>query len=267
MRFPILRTEAQLAAGCTVLLLLALFGPAVAQPAGLHGYADLRVLWGVPFAADVLSNLAFALAGLLGLRALHRLPVPALSPVQRACAGLFFVGLLLTAAGSAWYHWGPDDAGLAVDRLAMGVAFAGLLGLLAAAQVSERAGTALGLGLLVLAPLAVATWLATGNVLPWAVLQFGGLLLVLALGFLPGRPLGLPVRWGWIVLAYALAKGFEVADHAVFELTGQWLAGHTAKHLIAAAAAWPVIAALNERARGQNGRAGSGVPVVRVGRA
>jgi hypothetical protein len=33
---------------------------------------------------------------------------------------LFFTGLLLTAAASSWYHWQPDDAGLAVDRCGMG---------------------------------------------------------------------------------------------------------------------------------------------------
>lgn len=265
MRSSVLRSEALLAAACAVLLLVAALAPAVAQPAGLHGYADQRVLWGLPFAADVLSNLAFALAGAWGWWALHRVPAPALSPVQRACAALFFTGLWLTAAGSAWYHWRPDDPGLAVDRLAMGVAFAGLLGLLGAAQVSERAGGTLAAGLLLLGPAAVWTWLASGNVLPWAVLQFGGMLLVLALGFLPGRPLGLPVRWGWILLAYAAAKLLELGDHALFEASGQWLSGHTAKHLVAAAAAWPVIAALRARARGQNGPATAGVPVVRVG--
>ncbi|AEG94752.1 hypothetical protein [Ramlibacter tataouinensis] len=183
--------EAALLAACTALLLLALLGPAVAQPAGHHHFADGRTLWGIPCALDVLSNLPFALAGLSGLVQLWRLPPRALDNMERAMGALFFAGLLLTAAGSAWYHLAPDDAGLAVDRQAMAVAFAGLLGL-AGARVSGRAAAALGLGILGLGPLAVHAWAATGNVLPWAVLQFGGLLLLAGLALLP-RGGALPV--------------------------------------------------------------------------
>src|SRR6185369_8274377 len=126
------KPEAMLLLTCLSLLALALFGPALAQPAHYHEFADQRVLWGVPFAMDVLSNLPFALAGAVGAWCLWSLPSGALSNVQRAMAALFFIGLLLTAAASSWYHWHPDDAGLAVDRCGMAVAFAGLLGLAAA---------------------------------------------------------------------------------------------------------------------------------------
>ncbi|RYF43019.1 MAG: hypothetical protein EOO25_04765, partial [Comamonadaceae bacterium] len=174
------KTETFLLAACAGLLTLAVLGPALTQSADHHAFADQRVLWGIPYALDVLSNLPFALAALCGGWALHRLPAGALSAAQRAMAGLFFAGLLLTAAGSAGYHWRPDDAGLAIDRLGMAVAFAGLLGL-AAGRISERAGAWLGGGVVVMGPTAVQVWMHTGNVLPWAVLQFGGIALVLAL--------------------------------------------------------------------------------------
>src|SRR5512132_491576 len=167
------KPESVLLAACLGLLALALLGPAMAQPGRYHEFADQRVLWGLPFAMDVLSNLPFALAGAVGVWCLLMLPRGALSNVHRAMAGLFFTGLLLTAAGSSWYHWQPDDAGLAVDRCGMAVAFAGLLGL-GAARLSERAGAALGLAVLLLGPLTVQVWSTTGNVMPWAGLQFGG---------------------------------------------------------------------------------------------
>ena len=47
---------------CSALALL-LHGP-IAQWASYHAFADQRELWGIPHAADVLSNLPFAIAGL-----------------------------------------------------------------------------------------------------------------------------------------------------------------------------------------------------------
>lgn len=252
MRSMFPKTEALLLTACLSLLALALFGPAVAQPAHYHEFADQRVLWGLPFAMDVLSNLPFALAGAAGAWCLLVLPPRALTDVQRAMAALFFVGLLLTAAGSSWYHWQPDDAGLAVDRCGMAVAFAGLVALAAAGRVSERAGAALGLAVLLLAPISVQVWLATGNVLPWAVLQFGGMGLVLWFALLRPRQAALGIRWSLVILAYAAAKLLEANDQLVYEITGQLASGHTLKHVAAALAAWPVIGAI--KAMGKSGQ-------------
>jgi hypothetical protein len=238
------RAEAWLLTVCTLLAAVALLAPPLAQPAGAHDFADERVLWGIPFALDVLSNLAFAAMGIAGAWHLANAPLRAVTNMQRAMAALFFAGLVLTAAASAWYHLQPGDAGLAVDRLGMSVAFAGLLGLAAAGRISERAGAGLGLSMLALAPLSVQLWATTGNVLPWAIVQFGGMALVVGLACLPGRILALPVRWGAVIGAYALAKLLEVGDHAVFELTGELVSGHTLKHLAAAGAALPVLCAL-----------------------
>jgi hypothetical protein len=243
-----------LLAASVLLLALAAFGPAVAQPPHAHGFADARTLWGIPHCLDVLSNLPFALAGALGLVLLARLPALALPPAQRACARLFFIGLVVTAFGSSWYHLAPDDVGLLADRAAMAIAFAGLLGLLAAGTVSERAGATLAGAVLLLGPVAVLVWFLAGNVLPWAVVQFGGIALILLL--LALRPVGdkaLPVRWSLVLLAYAVAKLCEVNDHRIFTASGELLSGHTVKHLVAAGAAWPVIAALAARGQRQNG--------------
>lgn len=244
MRPLLLKTEILLALACVGLLAVAVFGPAIAQPGAYHHFADQRTLWGLPLAKDVLSNLPFALAGLAGFRSLYRAPAHEFTRIQRALASLFFAGLLLTAAGSSGYHWQPDDAGLAFDRGAMAVAFAGALGLAAAARVSDRAGVVLAGSMLGLAPIAVAVWASSGNVLPWAVLQFGGILLLVSLALVPARGGALNPRWGWVIGAYAAAKLLEMNDHEVFRLTGEAVSGHTLKHLVAALAAWPVIAAL-----------------------
>lgn len=244
LRQNLSRAEAGLLLGMAALLALALFGPVLPASAHQHTLADQRALWGIPCALDVLSNLPFAIAGLWGLVALRRVAPGMLDAPSRALASLFFAGLVCTAAGSALYHWQPQDAGLLWDRLGMVLPFAGLLGLAGASRVSARAGAAAAGTVLLAGPLAVLWWSHSGNLLPWAVVQLGGMLVVLALACLPRRDGALALHLGAVMALYALAKFFEAADHAVFEATGQAVSGHSLKHVLAAAAAWPVLAAL-----------------------
>ena len=140
-----------------LLLLVAIAGPALPAPglAGTRLSPTSAAGAACPYAMDVLSNLPFAAIGLWGLRWLHWLeraheaaqdasPLPqsvAQPPVNTLdCAWMFFAGLLLTAAGSAFYHLQPDDLRLAADRAGMAVAFAGLIGLAVCERVSARAG-------------------------------------------------------------------------------------------------------------------------------
>ncbi|MDB5945799.1 MAG: hypothetical protein JWQ33_825, partial [Ramlibacter sp.] len=266
MRIPPSRAEAALLAGAAALLVIAWLGPVVAQPGDYHRFADQRMLWRLPMALDVLSNLLFALAGVAGLASLHGTSPYRLTKAQRAMATLFFAGLLCTAATSARYHLAPDEPGLMVDRCGMVVAFAGLLGIAAAGCVSERAGGCLGLALLLLGPVAAAIAWRTGNALPWALLQFGcmGLLLLVASTPKPDGALG--VHWGAVVLLYSLAKLLEMNDHAVYEVTGHLLSGHTLKHAVAALAAAPVVFALRRLSKPRQNRASETSSIKTAGR-
>jgi len=244
---PLSLRETLLALAVLGALLLACFGPPFAQPAGYHAFADRHTRWGVPHGFDVLSNLPFAVLGITGAWLLVQVR-GAMDRAQQSLAALACAGLVLTTFGSAWYHWRPDDAGLLVDRAAMAVAFAGLLGL-AACRVSERAGLALGAFLMVAAPAALWAWFTSGNLLPWAVLQGAGMVLLVVVALLPTGPQVLPVRWGVVIALYAFAKLLELGDHAVWQLTDEAVSGHTLKHLVAAAAAWPLVDALRAVAR------------------
>jgi len=243
------RPEVALLLGVLALLALALFGPPVALPAHYHAFADQRSAFGIPCVMDVLSNGPFALAGVAGLWQLAGTPANTLLPAQRTLATLFFAGLLLTTVGSSWYHWQPDDAGLAVDRAGMSLAFAGLLGLAVADRVSDRAGHALAGCVLLLAPVAAVLPLVNGNMGPWAVVQAGGLVLLAALALRRVRAGALGFSIGAVIALYAVAKGLEVSDHAVFELTQGVVSGHSLKHVVAALAALPVLWALHRLKR------------------
>ena len=260
---PFSDAERRLAAAGASLLLLwtlaALLAPLVAPGPGLlllpssagagsggsPAFADGRTLWGLPNAMDVLSNLPFLLGGVWGLWQwrMYRLQGPAAK-----AAAVFLLGLVATAVGSSVFHAWPGEPGLALDRAGMAVAFAGALGLAAAERVSARAaGPVLGTTL-VLALLSAVMPLTHGNVVPWAVVQFGGMALMVGLALQHPANGALGIRIGALIAWYALAKAFELLDAEVFHFTGHLVSGHTLKHLVAACAVWPVLRALRQNA-------------------
>ncbi|MGK6309696.1 hypothetical protein [Variovorax sp. DT-64] len=244
------------------LLVTAFAGPALPPPElGGAPFADRRAWHGLPNAMDVLSNLPFAAVGIWGLLQLRRLDrareaapdamaAPSAGPDNALdCARMFFAGLILTAAGSAFYHLDPEPLRLAADRAGMAAAFAGIVGVAVCDRVSSRAGRPAAWLTLAGGWLAVAASLETGNVLPWGLVQFGGMAVLLTLAFAKPIGSGIGFKPAWVIFLYGLAKLFELWDHAIFEATHELVSGHTLKHLAAALAALPVLHAVRVMGR------------------
>src|SRR5436190_12124751 len=112
-----------------LLIVVAAFVPRITQDPAYHNFADQRSWLGIPNTLNVVSNLPFLLVGILGFFARPRdLPYVVL-----------FCGVTLTAFGSSWYHWSPNNATLVWDRLPMAVGFMGLLAAITAERISTRA--------------------------------------------------------------------------------------------------------------------------------
>ncbi|MDO4769065.1 MAG: hypothetical protein Q4A11_01675 [Brachymonas sp.] len=249
--------------GVTLLLCaLALCLPSVPVPDSYHAFADQVTWWGfLPHARDVLSNAAFALAG-WALLWQGRRYVSAGVAHKRVLPAVYVAGwgLVLTAVCSGVYHLQPDARGLVLDRLGMSVAFAGVLGLLVADRFAPvRVLPAMTVALL----LGVACTLgdfAHNNTMPWVLFQLGllGLMLLApwitrsqgaqaAQGQAPQAVLS--VAWWQVLVFYVLAKVCEMGDQAFWQLTGEIISGHSLKHIVAAAAVWPVLQALRARVK------------------
>ena len=250
---PLTRQELYVALALVVGAAIWLFMPAFGQQASYHLFADIRSWCGIPNAADVLSNLGFVAVGLLGFFGVQR-RARGLAPTVRISLNVFFLGLVLTGFGSAYYHWNPNNQTLVADRLPMTVAFAGVFGAIVAERVSARSGMAVLLVMLVVGPASVFYWQSSADLSLYAVVQFGGmagLLLLLSLTR-AGRD---PFPW-WTLLAwYALSKLLETADLLIWNASRELFAGHALKHLAAALGGLAIANAL--RRRGSAGSAGS----------
>jgi hypothetical protein len=238
-------------AGTSFALLFLLHGP-IAQDIEYHGFADQRTLLGVPHALNVLSNLPFLLVGALGLTTIFQRKSAFLDPREIWPYVLFFVGVALTAIGSAYYHLEPTNSRLVWDRLPIAVAFMALF----SAVIGERIG--LRIGLVLCGPLMV---LGLGSVLYWTWTESHGegdlrpyyfvqgypifaIPLMLALfppRYTRGTDLLIAVAW------YAAAKVCELYDERIFNLLDHNLSGHTIKHLLSAAGAYWVCRMLEKR--------------------
>jgi hypothetical protein len=200
-----------------------IFVPRIAQSQDYHLFADTRRVFGIPNFWNVVSNVPFALVGLLGLWKLRGL-----------AARILFAGVLLTCFGSAYYHWAPGDARLLWDRLPMTLVFMSLLAWVLSQGRSSRFGAWL-LAVLVIAGVAsVLWWRITGDLRPYALVQFGSAFLLLAVTWsTSGR------RYYWSVAAlYAAAKLTEGYDRALYSAIST--SGHTLKHVIAALACYQI---------------------------
>lgn len=207
-----------------------------------HPFVDARSWCGIPNTLDVLSNLPMLLVGVWGMERVYRI-WPRTSLARRPVM-LAFAGLVLTWAGSTVYHWHPVPETLLLDRLGMAVTFAGVLGWAVAERLQVVWATRLALCVMVAGGVSAVLPVWGGHVMPWAVLQFGGLALVLAHAALTLREGS--GRWTfkspWLALVgfYVLAKGLEMQDEQIFLWTHQLIAGHTLKHLAAACALMPL---------------------------
>ena len=234
----------------------AVFSPPLLQSQAYHHFADTRALFAVENAADTLSNLAFLLVGGLGMALLWR---------ERAAGGtgrfastqemlpywVFFAGVTLTSAGSAYYHLAPDDARLDWDRLPMTIAFMSLLAVMVAERISVRAGNLLLAPLVIFGIASVAYWRWSAlagmeNLRPYMAVQFGSIALVLAIALLYRSRYTHGAAIFALAAAYGVAKVVESLDREIYAL-GHWVSGHTLKHLAAAVGIWLLLAALQRR--------------------
>ena len=222
---PVLIFLALMATSLAGLLLL----PPITQDQNYHHFADQRTLLGVPNFWNVASNLPFIAIGAAGLWRFHR----------DAATFVIFLGIFLTGFGSSYYHWNPSDSTLFWDRLPMTLCFMAILAVVVEERLSAQLGAALLWPLLATGMLSLLLWRWTGDLRLYGWVQFFPCLaLPLLLMLFPPKYTG-TFYWAIAAALYAVAKLFELYDHAIH--SNFILSGHTLKHLFGAAACFAVL--------------------------
>lgn len=212
-----------------IALAMIISGP-IPQLPGYHAFADQRTLGGIANAADVLSNLGFLAVGIYGLALIRRARGLQHLDDVRFSYGLFFVSLVLTAAGSSWYHLAPDNIRLLSDRLPIALACAALLAVVARRHLdAPRCVNGL---LVAFAVGSVAWWGLSGDLRPYLLLQVAPMLAIPVVLVANRAPKGELTAFLAAIGLYALAKACELADSLLFVQLP--VSGHTLKHLLAA---------------------------------
>lgn len=235
---------------CAVFLL-----PPIPQNQAYHNFADQRVLLGIPYCLDVISNVPFLIVGVGGLFVVLSQGASSharfVDPRERWSYLVFFLGVALTAFGSAHYHLRPGNDRLVWDRIPMTIGFMALVAAVISERMSVKAGVRLLSPLVAAGIASVSYWKMTesagrGDLRPYVLVQFGSLVVILLLValFPPRYTRGADLLVSLAI--YALAKGFEVADRPIFAVGGI-VSGHTLKHITAAISAYWILRMLKLR--------------------
>jgi hypothetical protein len=245
-----------LAAVLVAAVVAALVAPAIVRGPTFHLYADRRTWLGIPNAGDVVSNLPFVIAGVIGL--------------VRTRRAALFLAIVAVGIGSAAYHVAPDDLALVFDWAPIALTLAFLAALVVGDRIDPATGRIAAVALSAVALASVLVWYAGGGTgtttagataagdMRWYVITQATLVLVVALVALAPATRIAPATFDrrWLLLGVAgfvAARGLAAADRALLDATG--VSGHSAKHVLLGLAATCLIPSVYvQRGKGEGPR-------------
>ena len=213
------------------------------QNPNYHDFADRRAFFGISNFFDVMSNIPFLLVGMAGMSFCLGNRLMSLRPAWLT----FFAGVAIVSAGSAYYHWNPNNETLVWDRLPMTIGFMGLFVALLAEYVSARLGRFLLVPALLIGFSSVFYWHWFDDLRFYYWIQLIPLLII------PVVMVLFRSRYShqWLLLValacYMLAKLSEAYDQEVFVFTQSFFSGHSLKHLLAALGCFSALVMLKTR--------------------
>jgi hypothetical protein len=217
------------------------FFPASPQNVAYHNFADARHLLGIDNFFNVISNIGFMLAGLWGIYLIftYRRNTTFVNASERWPYLVFFVGAVLIAFGSSYYHLNPNNSTILWDRLPMCIDTMAFFLFVFTERVNIRLGLFLTIPLLIIGMLAPIWWELSEmaghgdmRLYSWGQIYPITATIIILLFFSPRYTKGYYILGS--IAWYAGAKFFEHFDVQVYNLTHHIVSGHVIKHLMAA---------------------------------
>lgn len=228
-----------------------LIGP-IPQPTAYNHFADQRSWVGIKHAANVLSNIPIALAGLWGLFLLCTSGKVQFKNKRERWPWLgVSIGLFLTALGSSYYHLQPDNFRLVWDRVPLSIIFTSYVAALICERINALWGLCLWPVLLVMGFISVWLWYISevngaSDLRLYLEIQALALLTTLIMLLTPS-PYNRSGDIGIVILLFGLARLLEMYDHRIYQFSEGIMSGHTLKHVAAGLAGIWLIGMLAKR--------------------
>jgi surface polysaccharide O-acyltransferase-like enzyme len=216
------------------------FTDPIPQDHAYHNFADARKLFSIPNFWNVLSNLPFLIIGAAGFYSIASKKPQGIFPQLTAAYLLFYTGIFFTGIGSAYYHLNPENSTLLWDRLPMTITFMAFFAIIIGEFIGLETGRKILLPLLFVGAISVLYWhlsemTGKGDLRLYALVQFLPIILIPVIMLLFKAKTDTTFFTWLVVIAYLIAKAFEIFDEQFLEITHQ-VSGHTLKHVVAALA-------------------------------
>jgi len=227
----------------------------IEQPEAYHHFVDDRLLFGIPNALNVLSNMPFILVGLMGMNAVLNGDMKNVhDPEEVFIYKILFLSFPLVAAGSSFYHYNPNHFTLVWDRLPMTIAFAAIVASLVTEKLNLKIGYYITIPTILLGFYSVISWYNSelaghGDMRLYIAFQLGSFLLIPIVLFTTPHKYTHTKFYLVSFALYGLAKIAELADSEIYSLTNNTISGHTIKHLISALAMYCSVHMVKNRKR------------------
>ena len=212
----------------------------IAQNNVYHHFSDTQVFFSIPNFWNVVSNIPFLIFGTMGILLVLKQFLIKRKTTLFLSNMFFFIGIFLTAIGSACYHLHPTTQTLMWDRLPMVITFMSFFTIIVSEYVNTTLGKYLVFPLISLGIVSVVYWnytelIGVGDLRFYILIQFLPLLLI-PLIFLMFKIDNQYKRYYWAIIGvYIAAKLFESLDGQLLLLT-HFVSGHTIKHFVASLA-------------------------------
>ena len=211
--------------GIVAIIGFALSSP-IEQNEDYHNFSDTVTVAGIPNFWNVISNLPFLIVGLFGvsqLKKMNRVNVQFLT---------FFIGISLTAIGSGYYHFNPNNSTLVWDRLPMTIVFTAMMSIVISEFIDLKAGKLLFIPLLLLGIISIIYWVIQDDLRLYALIQYYPILAIPIILIFFKSEKNSPKGFWLLLIAYLIAKIFETYDFEIHNALK--MSGHSLKHVLAA---------------------------------
>ncbi|WP_346882906.1 ceramidase domain-containing protein [uncultured Algibacter sp.] len=211
-----------------VLALILILGiPPISQSQEYHNFFDTHTFLSIPNFWNVVSNLPFMFVGVFGL---WNLKFTGKYKVQYLS---LFIGIVLVALGSGYYHINPNNTTLIWDRLPMAMVFMSLTSVVISQFINFEIGKKLLLPLVLMGVVSVLYWAFFDNLKPYVLVQFYPMLAIPIILLTFKSKAHTVYGYWYLMLAYVIAKVFEYFDGQIFNIIS-YVSGHSLKHIISA---------------------------------